>query len=153
MWTLHAHGVKGRGGNGSGRLTAGRWCAPAARGDLPGCVVLSYIPLHPRSSSVAARPIRTATEFARSVSMEPTTLGQNRTGAAVHARDVDRMLEAVEELSPQVPISTAPIEAERLRNIAEADTIGSIPPPASLVKGSVKKGKALLNGVSPSLLM
>jgi len=85
--------------------------------------------------------------------MEPTTLGQNRTGAAVHARDVDRMLEAVEELSPQVPISTAPIEAERLRNIAEADTIGSIPPPASLVKGSVKKGKALLNGVSPSLLM
>jgi rubrerythrin len=85
--------------------------------------------------------------------MEPTTLGQNRTGAAVHARGISRMLEAVEELSPQVPISTAPIEAERLRNIAEADTIGSIPPPAALMKGAVKKGVALMNGVSPSLLM
>lgn len=85
--------------------------------------------------------------------MEPTTVGQNRTGAAIHPAQVDRMLDAVRELSPEVPISTAPIEAERLRNIAEADSIGSIPPPASLVKGSVKKGVALLNGVSPSLFM
>lgn len=85
--------------------------------------------------------------------MEPTTLGQNRTGAAINPKDISRMIEAADELSPQVPISTAPIEAERLRHIAEADTIGSIPPPASLLKGSVKKGVALLNGVSPSLFM
>lgn len=85
--------------------------------------------------------------------MQPTTMGNNRTGAAINPRDVTRMLEAVDELSPQVPISTAPIEAERLRYIVEADAIGSIPPPASMVKGSVKKGIALLNGVSPSLFM
>lgn len=85
--------------------------------------------------------------------MEPTTLGQNRTGAAINPKDISRMIEAADELSPQVPISTAPIEAERLRHIAEADTIGSIPPPASMLKGSVKKGVALLNGVSPSLFM
>lgn len=85
--------------------------------------------------------------------MQPTTTGHNRTGAALNPKDVSRMIEAADELSPQVPISTAPIEAERLRYIAEADSIGSIPPPASLVKGSVKKGVALLNGVSPSLFM
>ncbi|MFO7324272.1 MAG: ferritin-like domain-containing protein [Pseudomonadota bacterium] len=85
--------------------------------------------------------------------MQPTTTGQNRTGAAVHPAGISRMLEAVEELSPQVPISTAPIEAERLRNIAEADSIGSIPPPASLVKGAVKKGMSMLRGVNPGLFM
>ena len=85
--------------------------------------------------------------------MQPTTTGPNRTGSAVNPDDINRMLEAVDELSPQVPIDTGPIQAERLRYMAEADSIGSIPPPASLVKGSVKKGVAMLNGVSPTLFM
>lgn len=85
--------------------------------------------------------------------MQPTTTGQNRTGAALHPKDVDLMLDAVDELSPQVPISTAPIDAERLKYIAEADSLGSIPPPASMLKGSMKKGMAVIKGISPSLFM
>ena len=85
--------------------------------------------------------------------MQPTTPGHNRTGAAIHPKDITRMLDAVDELSPQVPINTSPIEAERVRYIAEADSIGSIPPPASMMKGSLKKGVARLKGVSPSLFM
>jgi hypothetical protein len=85
--------------------------------------------------------------------MQSTTPGRNRTGAAVHPAGISRMLEAVEQLSPHVPISTAPIEAERVRNIAEAESIGSIPPPASRVKGAVKKGRSMRRGVNPDLFM
>ena len=79
--------------------------------------------------------------------MEATTVGRNRTGAAINPGEIKLMLQAVDDLSPQIPISTSPIEAERLKYIAEADSVGSIPP-ASLLKGSMKKGMAMLNGVS-----
>jgi rubrerythrin len=85
--------------------------------------------------------------------MEATTVGRNRTGAAINPSEIKLMLQAVDDLSPQIPISTSPIEAERLRSIAEADSVGSIPRPASLLKGSMKKGAAMLNGVSPSLFL
>lgn len=85
--------------------------------------------------------------------MEATTVGRNRTGAAINPGEIKLMLQAVEDLSPQIPISTSPIEAERLKYIAEADSVGSIPPPASLLKGSMKKGMAMLNGVSPNLFL
>src|SRR5690606_37230732 len=35
----------------------------------------------------------------------------------------------------------------------DADSVGSIPPPASLLKGTVKKTVAKFNGVSPALLL
>src|SRR5689334_7360449 len=85
--------------------------------------------------------------------MQATTLGHNRTGATVNPSGLDRMLEAVEDLSPQVPISTTTIEAERLKYIAEADSVGSIPPPASKLKGAVKKAVAAISGISPGLFM
>jgi rubrerythrin len=85
--------------------------------------------------------------------MQPTTVGQNRTGAARNPAEIGLMLEAVEELSPQMPIDTAPIEAERLKYFAHADSVGSIPPPASLLKGTMKKTVASLNGVDPNLLL
>jgi hypothetical protein len=85
--------------------------------------------------------------------MEPTTVGRNRTGTAINPGDISQMLEAVGELSPQVPISTSPIEAERLKFIALADSVGSIPQPASMMKGAMKKGIAMFNGVSPSLFL
>jgi hypothetical protein len=84
--------------------------------------------------------------------MEATTVGRNRTGAAINPGEIKLMLQAVDDLSPQIPISTSPIEAERLKYIAEADSVGSIPP-ASLLKGSMKKGMAMLNGVSPNLFL
>lgn len=85
--------------------------------------------------------------------MEATTPGRNRTGAAVSPDGVKQMIKAVDDLSPPGPIDTASMEAMRLTYINESDSVGSIPPPASLLRGSVKKGVAALNGVSPSLFM
>lgn len=85
--------------------------------------------------------------------MQATSLGPNRTGAAINPSDVDLMIDAVNDLSPQIPINTAGIEVERLKSISEADSVGSIPPPASMTKGAIKKGVSKLNGISPSLLM
>jgi rubrerythrin len=85
--------------------------------------------------------------------MQPTTVGSNVTGGATHAPGVKHMLDAVEELSPPMPIDASLAEAERLRYAADADSVGSIPPPASLLKGAARKGKAAVRGISPNLLM
>ena len=85
--------------------------------------------------------------------MQPTTTGQNRTGAAINPSDVVLMMNAVEELSPYMPIDNVSIENERMKHISNADSVGSIPPPAALLKGSVKKTVAVMNGVNPNLLL
>jgi rubrerythrin len=85
--------------------------------------------------------------------MEATTPGHNRTGAAVSPSEIQRMQDAVNVLSPPTPISTRQFDTERLAYIADADNVGSIPPPASLVKGTLKKGLARLKGVSPNLFL
>jgi hypothetical protein len=84
--------------------------------------------------------------------MEATSPGRNRTGAAVSPEGIEQMLRAVNDLSPPMPISTLQIDVERQTYIAQADAVGSIPP-SSMLKGAVKKGKAKLSGVSPSLLL
>jgi rubrerythrin len=66
--------------------------------------------------------------------MHPTTTGPNRTGAALNPKGIDLMLEAVNDLSPPVPISTLHMDVERQRYITEAESIGSIPPPVSAAK-------------------
>jgi hypothetical protein len=71
--------------------------------------------------------------------MQVTTPGQNRTGAAVSPKEIGLMLEAVEELSPPVPISTLQMDVERQGYIAEADNVGSIPPPTG--KSKAKKSR------------
>jgi bacterioferritin (cytochrome b1) len=63
--------------------------------------------------------------------MEATATGPNRTGAAINPKGIERMMEAVEELSPPMPISTLQMDVERQRYIAEADAVGSIPPAQS----------------------
>ena len=85
--------------------------------------------------------------------MEATSSGQNRTGAAIHPDDVKRMMEAVSDLSPPMPISTLDIDIERQSYIAEADGVGSIPSPGALKKSSAKKGGTKLKGASPSLYL
>jgi rubrerythrin len=85
--------------------------------------------------------------------MEATTPGQNRTGAAMIPKEINLMLEAVRDLSPPSAISTLQIDAERLSYISHADSVGSIPPPASKTKGRSKKGIAKLGGVSPNIFL
>jgi ferritin-like protein len=76
--------------------------------------------------------------------MEATAPGQNRTGAAVNPKDIDLMLEAVRVLSPPKPISTLQMDVERQDYIADADSIGSIPPQKTPRSAQSKKsaGKA-----------
>jgi rubrerythrin len=84
--------------------------------------------------------------------MEATTLGMNRTGTATSPAGAQAMTEAADMLSPAVPIDTAAADAERLNYISESETVGSIPPPASM-KGVVKAGVAKLKGGEPSVFM
>jgi hypothetical protein len=72
--------------------------------------------------------------------MEATATGPNRTGAAINPKGIESMLKAVNDLSPPVPVSTLYIDIERQRYIAEADSVGSIPPPAEKRHASKKSG-------------
>jgi hypothetical protein len=84
--------------------------------------------------------------------MEATTIGMNRTGTAMSPVDVKAMTEAADALSPAMPIDTTAAEAERLAYINESETVGSIPPPASM-KGVLKAGMAKMKGGTPSVFM
>jgi rubrerythrin len=84
--------------------------------------------------------------------MEATLLGLNRTGATASPQGTQAMTDAVNELTPPVPIDTAAMEAERLLYINESETVGSIPPPVG-ISGAVKTGLATLKGGSPGIFM
>jgi hypothetical protein len=71
--------------------------------------------------------------------MQATLPGQNRTGAAVSPKEIELMLEAVDDLSPPLPISTLQMDVERQGYIADADSVGSIPPTLAPEKASSKK--------------
>jgi ferritin-like metal-binding protein YciE len=60
--------------------------------------------------------------------MEATVTGPNRTGTTRAPADVQLMLDAVDRFSPPSPISTLQIDIERQSYIAEAESVGSIPP-------------------------
>ena len=65
--------------------------------------------------------------------METTPTGPNRTGAALAPREVEKMLDAVNEFSPLQPISTLQMDRERQAYIVEAERVGSIPPPPAVL--------------------
>jgi rubrerythrin len=85
--------------------------------------------------------------------MEATSAGPNRTGAALRPKDIEEMLDAVSELSPQVPINTLQMDKERQLYISEADNVGSIPPPPNEAKRSMKKGAAAKTSPVTALLL
>jgi ferritin-like protein len=82
--------------------------------------------------------------------MEATTIGMNRTGAKLSPAGTQAMTDAVNELTPPGPIDTAATEAERLVYINESESVGSVPPPASM-KGVLKAGMAKMKGGQPSI--
>jgi rubrerythrin len=79
----------------------------------------------------------TATQFSLKIpqredtQMEATPRGPNRTGTALNPKDLDLMLDAVQDLSPPGPVNTLRMDVERQRYIAEAESVGSVPPPQS----------------------
>jgi hypothetical protein len=85
--------------------------------------------------------------------MEATAPGQNRTGAAVNPKDIDLMLEAVHDLSPLMQISTLQMDRERQGYIAEADSVGSVPPPTAPAKSRSKKSATKAQTASTSILV
>jgi bacterioferritin (cytochrome b1) len=82
--------------------------------------------------------------------MEATLVGQNRTGAAVDPKGVEQMLDAVENLSPPMPINTRRMDVERQEYITEAERIGSIPP---ATKNASNRGGGKDRSVSAATLL
>jgi hypothetical protein len=85
--------------------------------------------------------------------MEGTPTGPNRTGGAVNPEGIASMLEAVEDLSPPTPISTLLMDIERQRYIAEAESVGSIPPSRSALKSAGARRKGVTGAASMSILI
>jgi len=83
--------------------------------------------------------------------MQATVPGLNRTGATASPQGTQAMTDAVNELTPPVPIDTGAMEAERLLYIDESDPVGSIPP----LVGAGARGKLpgkLRDGLSGVLM-
>ena len=84
--------------------------------------------------------------------MQPTTTGQNRTGAATAEEGVRAMLDANARWAPPDPIDTTLAEADRGIYIIESDALGSVPPPVT-IQGMLKSGLDKLMGERPEMLM
>lgn len=84
--------------------------------------------------------------------MQPTTTGLNRTGAISSEFRTQAMREAANELTPPLAIDLGAINAQRMAYVREADTVGSIPAPASW-KGMVKSSFKILAGGNPEVLL
>ena len=84
--------------------------------------------------------------------MQATTTGENRTGIATAEEGVSAMLEANGRWTPEEPIDTSLSDADRATYIAEAEAVGSIPPPAT-IQGMLKTGLDKLMGERPEMLM
>lgn len=84
--------------------------------------------------------------------MQATTTGTNRTGAAVSPEGAQAMADAVLRYSPPSGIDTTESEQDHALYVAQAEAVGSVPPPASL-KGAVKTGANKLMGERPDILM
>jgi rubrerythrin len=85
--------------------------------------------------------------------MEATVVGPNRTGAMINPKGVDAMLEAVNDLSPPVPIATLSMDVERQKYIAEAESVGSIPPPKSATARKASRAAGVSGDTSMSILL
>jgi hypothetical protein len=85
--------------------------------------------------------------------MEATVPGPNRTGGAVNPEGIALMLEAVNELSPPMQITMRQSEIERQRYISESDSVGSISPPRSALKGTVARIKGATGARTMSVLL
>ena len=84
--------------------------------------------------------------------MQPTTTGQNRTGAATAVEGVRAMLDANARWAPPDPIDTTLAEADRGIYIIESDALGSVPPPVT-IQGMLQSGLDKLSGERPEMLM
>lgn len=84
--------------------------------------------------------------------MQPTTLGHNRTGAAMSPAALQAMNDAADDLSPTQVIDTSSLQIQKMAFISESEAVGSVPAPSS-AKGYIKSGMAKLKGGEPTVLL
>jgi hypothetical protein len=70
--------------------------------------------------------------------VQATSLGRNLTGTALTPAAVQAMNDAADALSPAMEIDTSEMDARELEYIAEADAVGSVPPPLSATAAGAK---------------
>lgn len=78
--------------------------------------------------------------------------GMNRTGIQMSPLDVKDLLAAVESTPPNPQGSEEMMNQMRSTYIAQADPVGSVPPPGT-IKGMAKTGIAAMTGNEPQLLL
>ncbi|MES2820415.1 MAG: ferritin-like domain-containing protein [Pseudomonadota bacterium] len=79
-------------------------------------------------------------------------LGMNYTGMQMSPKDSEKLMDAVNEVLPDVPGDEGALASERGAMVFEADRIGSVALPGS-AKGMLKSGLDKLRGKSPELLI
>jgi hypothetical protein len=82
---------------------------------------------------------------------QPTDMGMNRTGIAVSPLDAQRLMECAELTNPPRGDENDLADV-RKEYQAEAEPLGTMPPPASL-KGAAKSMMKMLKGEKPSVLL
>jgi len=79
-------------------------------------------------------------------------VGTNYTGVQMSPKDNKRLLDAVNDIHPDVPGDERGMLVERTERAAEADRIGSVPVPGS-AKGMLKTGFDMMRGKSPEVFI
>ena len=79
-------------------------------------------------------------------------VGANMTGVQMSPKDTKSLLEAVEQIRPDVPGNDKGISLERVKRAEEAERIGSVPVPGS-AKGMLKTTFDMALGKSPEILI
>ena len=82
------------------------------------------------------------------------TIGKNRTGIQMSPKDIEKMLSAMDTqlAAPSSPGDESALASLRASYIAEAEPVGTLPPPATL-KGAAKSGAQMMMGERPQLLL
>jgi bacterioferritin (cytochrome b1) len=75
-------------------------------------------------------------------------LGGNRTGLQVSPLDMKKMMEITELTQPSSQGDESAIDAVRAEYIAQAEPVGTVPPPVT-VKGMAKSGMKIMQGKRP----
>jgi hypothetical protein len=81
-----------------------------------------------------------------------TELGMNRTGMQVSPMDQKKMREVTELTVPSSEGDENALNALRAEYIAEADPLGTVPPPGTM-KGMAKSGAKMLTGKRPQVFL
>ena len=79
-------------------------------------------------------------------------VGANMTGVQMSPKDTKSLLEAVEQIRPDVPGNDKGSALERVKRTEEAERIGSVPVPGS-AKGMLKTTFDMVKGKSPEILI